>query len=430
MMGAAVNWLRALLAGQVGGLSSRFWWIWAGVFVSALATFVFLFLSVYLTARGFDPQQVGLVVSGFGLGTLAAGPVGGSLADRLGRRPTLLAALVASAACAFFLGLVRSPALVVPGVFAFGLASSAIFPPLFAAVADVVPDPLRPRAYTLLYWANNVGISLSAIIGGLVGERSWVALFLADAATTLLFAAVVWRRVPESRRPPTPALAGARETSPAPGRGWREVLSDRPFVAFVALFLVFLAVFFQFQMALPISMKRAGFATREIGRVMAVNGFLIGTLSPFAARAFSGRDRGHVLAFGGVLVGVGYGAYALCGPAWHWALATAIWSLGEITTMPVAAALVADLAPPDLRGRYNGLYSLAFGAGQTLAPLVGGTVLAAAGGRVLFGGCLAVCLAVAAGHLALGAARRARSPHPRTAPSVRLTPTGEVLDDV
>jgi predicted MFS family arabinose efflux permease len=404
-----VNRLRALLADHVGGLPSRFWWIWAGVFVSALATFVFLFLSVYLTARGFDPWQVGLVVSGFGLGTLAAGPVGGTLADRLGRRPTLLAALVASAACAACLGLVRAPALVVPGVFAFGLASSAVFPPLFSAVADVVPDPLRPRAYALLYWANNVGISLSAIVGGLVGERSWVALFFADAATTLLCAAVVWRRVPESAGPTRPAPASAAETSPAPGRGWRTVLSDRPFVAFVAVFLVFLAVFFQFQMALPISMKRAGFATRKIGRVMAVNGFLIGTLSPFAARTFGGRDRGQVLALGAALVGVGYGAYALCGPAWQWALATAVWSLGEIATMPVAAALVADLAPPDLRGRYNGLYALAFGAGQTLAPLAGGTVLAAAGRGALFVGCLAACLLVAAGHLALGAGRRARA---------------------
>lgn len=324
MMRGPMGRFRALLAAHVGGLPSRFWWIWVGALVSALATFVFLFLAVYLTARGFDPQQVGEVVACFGLGTLAAGPVGGTLADRLGRRPTLLAALVASAACAGFLGVVRAPALVVPGVFAFGLAASAVYPALFAAIADVVPEPLRPRAYALLYWANNVGISLSAIVGGLVGERSWVALFLADGATTLLFALVVWRRVPESREVPSPAPGGTDAAPAAAGRGWREVLGDGAFVAFVALFLVFLAVFFQFQMAMPISMKRAGFATHEIGRVMAVNGILIGTLSPFAARVFGGRDRGRVLALGAVLVGVGYGAYAVCGAGWQWALATGV----------------------------------------------------------------------------------------------------------
>lgn len=77
--------------------------------------------------------------------------------------------------------------------------------------------------------------------------------------------------------------------------------------------------------------------------------------------------------------------------------------------MPVAVALVSAMAPADLRGRYNGLYSLAFGAGQTLAPIAGGSVLAGAGAGSLFGGCLATCAAVAIGHLALGAARRARA---------------------
>jgi MFS family permease len=408
MMRALVERLRAALAAHVGGLPSRFWWIWVGALVSALATFVFLFLAVYLTARGFDAQRVGLVGACFGLGTLVAGPVGGTLADRVGRRPTLLAALLASALCAASLGLVQAPAVVVPGVFLFGLASSAVFPALFAMVADVTPEPDRPRAFGLLYWANNVGISLSAIVGGSVGERSWLALFVADAATTLLFAAVVWRRIPESRAMPGSPAAPPGDAT-APDRGWGAVLGDRPFVAFVAVFVVFLAVFFQFQVAMPIAMSRAGFATGAIGRVMAVNGLLIATLSPFAARVFGGRDRGRVLALGALLVGVGYGSYALCGSAWHWALATAVWTLGEITTMPVAIALVSDLAPPDLRGRYNGLYSLAFGAGQTLAPLAGGTLLAVAGPEVLFGSCLATCLAVAAGHLALGAARRART---------------------
>src|SRR5574341_1633935 len=143
-----------MVASHFGGLPPRFWWIWAGAFVSALATFVFLFLAVYLTARGFGPRQVGLIVSCFGLGSLAAGPLGGTLADRVGRRPTLIGALLAAAACAVFLGLVRAPALVVVGVLGFGLCSTAARPALGAALADVVPEADRARAFGLLYWAN------------------------------------------------------------------------------------------------------------------------------------------------------------------------------------------------------------------------------------------------------------------------------------
>jgi predicted MFS family arabinose efflux permease len=394
------------LPSSLRGLPTRFWWIWAGTLLSALATFVFLFLAVYLTSRGFPPQQVGLVAAGFGLGTLVAGPLGGTLADRWGRRPTLLAALVADAAFASVLAFARAPALIAAAVFAFGVAATAVFPALHAAVGDVVPAADRPRAFGLLYWANNVGIALSAAVGGAVGERSWVALFLADASMTLVFALVVWRKVPETR-PAAAVPAGSSGAAPA-GRGWPTVLRDRPFVAFVALFVLFLAVFFQFQVAAPIAMLGSGLRPAQIGRVLAVNGLLIGTLQPFAARVLSGHDRSRVLAAGALLVGAGYGGYALCATAPEYALATALWTLGEIATLPTAVALVADLAPPDLRGRYNGAYGLSFGAGQTLAPLVGGALLARAGPAVLFAGCLAACAAVAAGHLALGAARRAR----------------------
>jgi len=377
------------------------------MFLSALATFVFLFLAVYLTSRGFPPQQVGLVAAGFGLGTLAAGPIGGTLADRWGRRPTLLAALVADAAFASVLAFARAPALITAAVFGFGVAATSVFPALHSAVGDLVPEPDRPRAFGLLYWANNVGIAFSAVVGGAVGERSWAALFLADAAMTLVFALVVWRKVPETR--PAPATPTGRAGA---DRGWGAVLRDRPFVAFVALFVLFLTVFFQFQVSAPIAMLGSGLRPAQIGRVLAVNGLLIGTLQPFAARVFQGRDRGRVLALGALLVGLGYGAYALCTTVPQYALATAVWTLGEITSLPTAVALVADLAPPDLRGRYNGAYGLSFGAGQTLAPLAGGALLARAGATALFAGCLAASVGVAAGHLALGAARRARAARP------------------
>ncbi|HTP27711.1 MAG TPA: MFS transporter [Anaeromyxobacteraceae bacterium] len=399
--------LRTAIAAHTSGFSGRFWWIWAGAFVSALATFVFLFLAIYLTARGFNPQQVGLIVSCFGLGSLAAGPVGGTLADRMGRRPTLLGALLGSAASSMLLGLARRPAIVVAGVFGFGIFATSVFPALFAAIADVVPEADRPRAFGLLYWANNVGISVSAIAGGVVvGRHGWLPLFVVDAATTLLFAAIVWRRVPETM----PASAKSKERAPAPVRGWETVLADRAFVAFVAVFLVFLTVFFQFQASLPIAMTRNGLTPSQVGRVLAVNGILIGTLQPFATWAVGRRDSGRVLALGALLVGAGYGAYALCSAAPQYAAATAVWTLGEIATFPTAVALVSRMAPAGLRGRYNGAYSLAFGAGQTLAPIAGGSVLAKAGTATLFGGCLAACSAVAACHLALGARRAHPAP--------------------
>jgi MFS family permease len=403
--------LRAALAAHAGGLPSTFWWLWAGGLVSSLATFVFPFLALYLTARGLPPARTGAVISLFGAGILVAGPIAGALADRVGRRPTLLAALVTSGACAALLAYLTSTAAIAAAVFAFGVATASIKAPVQATIADVVPVADRRRAFGLSYWAENLGIGASLVAGGFLASRGWGIPFLADAATTLAFAALVWRRVPETR-PPT---AAAPPGGVGPEPGWREVLHDRTFVAFLALAVPFGMVFWQMTAALPIDMARRGFSPARFGTMLSVNTFLIVALQPFAARATGRLRPTTVLAIGAALVGAGFGAYALCVTWSGRALATAVWSLGEIAFMPTAGAFVTALAPPALRGRYAGAFGLAFGAAGFAAPAVGPAVLQALGPATLWAACLAVGLAVAAGQLALGRSAGRARPHERRA---------------
>ena len=391
--------IRAAIRAQSIGLPSTFWWLWAGMLVSALATFVFPFLAFFLTARGFTPMQAGIAVSLLGAGGAAAGPVGGHLADRVGRRPTALGALLATAGFAALLGWLTALPLVAGAVLGFGFASHLVQPALAATVADVVPAEHRPRAFGLLYWANNVGIGISLVVGGALASRSWLALFLADAATTLLFAAVVWRRVPETR----PLLAGA---APGEREGYGAVVADRPFAAFLGLQLVFATILFQFMAAAPIDMSRHGLSPQAFGLVFLVNTALIATVQPWAARVTGRFHPSHVLAAATLLLASGYGAYALCSTAPQYALATAVLSVGEIAYVPVAAARVADLSPAHLRGRYQGAYSLVWGVAGFAAPALGTAVLGAMGAQALWAACLGVGVVAAGGQLVLGRAWR------------------------
>lgn len=391
-----MNRLRAALTAHAGGLPATFWWLWAGAFVSSLANFVFPFLAVYLTARGFPPAQAGIIVSLFGAGILVAGPVAGALADRVGRRPTLLAALLGAAASAGALALVSSPAAIGPLVFLFGFSAASGRAPVQATIGDVVPLASRQRAFGLAYWAENIGIGVSLLAGGALASRGWALPFLADAATTLAFALVVLWRVPETR-PPAAGRAG-----PAASVGYGPVLRDRTFTAFLGLHVLFATAFCQMQASLPIDMSRRGFSPGTFGAVLAVNAALIATLQPFAARLTGRWSPGVALAAGSSLVGLGYGAYALCSTARQYALATAAWSLGEIAYLPTAGALASTLAPPELRGRYAGALGLAFGAAFFVGPAAGPALLQAFGRGTLWCACLGVGAAVAVGQLALG----------------------------
>jgi len=401
-----VSRLRAALADHAGGLPTTFWWLWAGGLVNALATFIFPFLAVFLTARGFTPTAAGLTTAVFGAGAITAAPFGGALADRIGRRRTLLLALGTGSVAAGVLGLLHSPALIAAAVFAFGLGANLARPALGAAVADVVPAPDRARAFGLLYWANNLGMGFSMAIGGFVASRSWLALFLADAATMVAFGALVLRRIPETSPQRGPDATAQRG-------GYGALLSDRRFVRWLALHVVFALVFMQFLVAGTIDMSRHGLSPSAIGLVLSVNGALIVAIQPWATSRLARLPTGRVLATACVLVGAGYGGYALCRSPWQYALATAVWTVGEIAYLPIASAFVAELSPAHLRGRYQGAYSLSWGLASCLAPVIGPAVLQSHGAAALWTACLLVALAVAAGQLALGHALRRDAGRPK-----------------
>lgn len=249
--------VRSAFARFGAGLPTSFWWLWAGALVNALASFVFSFLALFLTARGFDLERTGLIVAMFGGGSIVAAPVAGLLADRLGRRPTLILSLVATALVTAVLGLLADPWAIAVDVLALGLVANAFRPPLNAMIADIVEPSQRPRAYGLVYWAVNLGMAIGLVGGGALAAFGYGKLFLADAATTLLFAFLVWRNVPESH----PQAGGEREltaTEAQAGGGYARALHDGPFMALLAVQFAFLLAFWQFTVAAPVDMARHG----------------------------------------------------------------------------------------------------------------------------------------------------------------------------
>lgn len=392
------------MRGALSGLPPVYWALLAGMFVNRLASFVATFLGLYLVhARGFTAAQAAPVVALFGAGVLVGAPAGGVLADAVGRRVTMLLSFGTGAVAVGALGFVRAPPALAALTFVAAGTSELYRPAMNAAIADVVPPPDQARAWGLSYWAMNLGWVLGLALGGFLATRSYTALFLADSITTLLFAAIVLRRVPETRP------AGTRAHSPLAGLGL--VLRDRTFVAFLLLHLVALTIFVQFQFTLPLDMRSRGLGEGFFALVMVVNGVGVVLLQPLQATLGGKRDASRQLAASALLFGLGYGANVLAAvlpPLPVYLAAGVLWTVGEVLGFPYAAVLVADLAPRDLRGRYQGAFSMCWGIAFTLSPILGGGLLARHGPAALWAACLAVGTAVALGHLAAGPARRRR----------------------
>jgi len=397
--------LRSRLDALGAGLPRTYWILWAGMLVNRSGTFVLPFLAVYLTqARGFSPATAGVVASLYGAGAAVASPLGGYLADHVGRRATMVGALALGGMGMIAMGFARDLAVIAPAAFLVALLGESYRPAMQAAVADLVPPADRVRAFGILYWVINLGFSVGLLLGGALATRSFLLLFLGDGITSMLFALIVARWVPETRPEHRDAPAGEH------GRGfvqgflapWR----DRPFAAFVLLSVLVLLIFMQHLAALPIEMTARGVSRAWLGFVLALNGIVIVFVQPALAPILNRFDRSRVLAAGAALVGLGFAVNAVAWGPLPFALGVVVWTVGEVFVLPTSNAVVADVARPHMRGRYQGAYGLSFGLAAFLAPLIGTAVLQRFGGAALWLGCLAAGLLVTAGQLALAPSLR------------------------
>ncbi|MFI6261064.1 MFS transporter [Micromonospora sp. NPDC051006] len=390
-----------------GGLPATFWYLWAGILINRAGAFAMLFLSLYLTdARGASEALAGTVVGAYGAGGAVGVLLGGVLADRWGRRATLVTAHLIAGGLMVALALSRHLVLIAALAALVGVVHSMPGPAFVAAIVDLVPEQRRSRAFNLQFWAFNLGMAVASLLAGVLAEASFLALFLVDAAATLATAIVIAWKVPETLgRATTPPVGRAEAGGRRPGL--RTALTDRIFLTFVALTFVLAVLTMQTSTIMPLAMRADGLGPSSYGLVVALGGALIVLGQLFVPRLIDGHRKDVVLAASTALMALGFGALALANGLAVYLVAAVVWTVGSMLAAPPNAQINADLAPPALRGRYQSVFYLTFPAASFVAPTLGGVSLQYLGaGHWLIVGALG--LLAAGAHLLAGPPRERR----------------------
>ena len=346
-------------------LPGQYWILFSGTLVNRFGHFVIPFLAIYLRQQGHDARTVGLTLGSYGAGALVAGAIGGYLADRIGRKPTMLLSCGGAALFMMVLSQAHGVPALVSATFMTGLLTAMYGPAAGALIADLVPPELRVRAFSCQRLAINFGFAAGMATAGFMARHSFAALFIADAGTTIILGLTVLFGLK-----PRPG------TATASNGGWTHALKhmrgNAPFVIATFASLLIGIVFWQMSSSYGLqATEGAGLDERAYGLLMALNGILI----VFLELPLTGYTRRfnpvHAMAAGYAVIGLGMGLNALGASLPLLIISMIIFTAGEMVALPVANSYIAGLAPDEMRGRYQGISSISWSCATMTGPSLG-----------------------------------------------------------
>ncbi len=302
-MSAEEREIRPTLRQNLQGLPRAAWVLFAGAFVNRLGTFVLPFITLYLTSRGYSVPQAGLGLAAYGAGAIGAQGAGGLLADRIGRRNTIVVSSFGGAALTLSLIWVSGLWDIVGVVALLGFVAELYRPAASALIADLIEPQARVAAFSAYRLALNLGFACGLSLGGILAAHSYHLLFVGDALTSALFGIIALVALPHGTRTTKEQerhLAGAG----------RMMAADKGFLLFLGAVFVTAAVYMQNASTFALHVVALGYSTKVYGLLQAMNGVLVVLLELPISAWTQHRPRTRMIALGALLVGVGFAELA------------------------------------------------------------------------------------------------------------------------
>lgn len=353
--------------------------------VSALDGYDLLVVAVTIPVMakqwGVQPAAFGVALAATSLAMALGASLVGSLGDRFGRRPLVIASFALASITMLAVPLVNNVGQLAALRFLTGLGLGASLANVLALGSECAPSPVRSRVVTGIYALSGIG----GVLGGLVtpwlmDAGGWQMPYLFGGGVSLLVCLMLLAILPESPK----FLAGRLDIlNKVPALGPHRLIAGllAGSLALATLFiwlLFFISSFSAYLISswLPTLMHGSGWSIAHSSR--AITAFSLGGVIAGLAMSWL-SDRGHgrtALMTAYFASGLALVALSLAPPilALWFAL---IMLLGAATTgvMYLLPGIAARVYPPSLGATGIGAASAVGRVGSTLAPLAGSGLL-------------------------------------------------------
>jgi len=306
---------------------------------------------------------------------LASGPLLGTLVDRVGPVAVIAVEFFIEAGALVLWAFARHTPQVVCAALLLAVFGGGGWGPGTTLLSRLVPEQHRQRAFGINFMLVNLGIGFGGLISATIVDLhhpfTFSVLYVTNAVVCAAIAGLYL-----TLRPYGGTIREHREDPATRDEGWREVLKDRRLVYFVLASLVLLIGGYGSQEAgfSLYVVNELHLSVHVIGVIFFFNTSTIVATQLFILNRIQGRSRTRVMACAGLLwfffwlvlalsihLPAVVAVLSLC-------VAMAVFAVGETMLSPIGPALVNELAPEHLRGRYNAASGMTWGVASALAP--------------------------------------------------------------
>ncbi len=345
------------------GLSREVWWLALITLINRAGTMVIPFLSLYLTQDlGFTLENVGLIMTFFGLGSLVGAWLGGKLTDVIGYYKVMLVSLIVSGLLFIGLQFLEKIWSICTGIFILMIFADAFRPAAFVALSAYSKPENKTRTVTLIRLAINLGFSVGPALGGvIISFMTYDGLFWVDGITCVL-AALLLLVVLNPKK--VKIWDEVKNTAP------KSAYTDLSYLLFISAMILFGFAFVQYFSTVPIYYSDIHQLTElQIGLLLALNGFLIFAFEMPLIKYMETKSWsviGNVI-FGFFLVGLSFFVLNLFSWSGVLVIGMLFMTLGEMIAFPFSNAFAMERAKRGNQGEYMALYSIAFSISHVFA---------------------------------------------------------------
>ncbi len=348
----------------------QFWLLFIGMLISSAgSSMIWPFLLLYVSKRLNQPlTEIATLLTISALMGMIFSFVAGPITDKLGRKWVMVISLAVNGISYIFMSFADSYM-----AFAIIQALMGAFNPLYrvgsdAMTADLIPQENRPEAYSFMRMSNNVGVAIGPALGGFLATHSYTTAFYLAAGGMIFYSLLL--------------LFKAHETLPELGAeslggiklltSYSKIFLDGRFMGFVvgmtltsmmaSLMWTILPVYTNTQFGLPENLY---------GLIATTNAVMVVVFQYFVTQQTRKYAPLPVVAVGAVFYTVAAIMISFSTGFLGFWFCMVVSTIGELILVPTGTTYAANLASPDMRGRYMSIYGLTWSVASMLAPLFG-----------------------------------------------------------